>query len=152
MSPLAATLIALALYVIGFAPVAWIVRPGMEAKGPGMAFAAAILVLGVFQTGVFARGSLTSTSIARLVPDQSTLGRCRQVIDVATQAGIVLDAAQPGKMTVKGTIWQQVPSEVRDAIASCAAQLAPKPEGYLPSETAGSPDAAESTGVEIILR
>ena len=146
-------MIALAVYAIGLVPLVWIASPGLGPRWLVLVFAGAILALGIFQTGILSRGSLTDTSVGHLLPDQSLRARCVEVIDVARKAGVVLDASQPGKLVVQNSIWQQAPAEVRDAISACAAQVAPPPGGAQQTNAATDPTGTpEPAGVQIILR
>jgi len=152
MSTASATLVVLAIYAIGLAPVAWAVRPHLAAKWPAIAFSSAIVALGLVQTGLLARSSFTDTAVGSLMPDQSAGGRCREVLDVAKEAGIILDFSQPGKLSVSQAFWPQIPVDVRDAIVECAAQVAPPPPATAPDETVETPGVVNSPNVEIILR
>jgi len=119
MSSVAATALALLLYALAFAPIAWLAFHSGSAKWVAALGGAAILALGLFQTGIFSQGSLASTDVARLLQLDSSDSRCQQVFDLLITNGVMLEPPARGQLVVRGADWDAMPEAVREAIVAC---------------------------------
>jgi hypothetical protein len=60
--------------------------------------------------------------------------RCEQVLATAERGRIVLDRRNPDRLVVAAALWQQLPEEVRAAIAECAGVVRPADRRETPVE------------------
>jgi hypothetical protein len=118
-----AILIALSLYAVALVPlIAW--AGSARAKGVfAVAYGATILSIGLFQTGIFQRGTLTSVAGVTPAIALSSDSRCQQVLKLVEQAGLSIDVSDPAHIVIRGKAWDQAPQAVRDVVTACAERL-----------------------------
>lgn len=64
-------------------------------------------------------------SIARPPVGALEGSRCEQALRAAERGQIVLDRSNPDRMVVRGQLWEQLPEDVRRALAECASLIRP---------------------------
>jgi hypothetical protein len=117
MSPIFATAVALAVYLVVLLPLA----VGVSNLRPGVVwtYVALTLALAVYHTGLFQAASLAPTdAVVRssgLVADE----QCRQINTLIAEANLTVDRSNPDEIKVSGPGWDQVPEEVRSVVAEC---------------------------------
>lgn len=118
MSSLLATILALLLYVAALTPaLAMLARPrlvGPMAAGLGIA----VVGLGIWQTGILQPG-LTAVPGIAMSPPVANDGRCRQIVDLLIEAGVVRESAQGGEPTVQEARLRQLPPEAQEVARNC---------------------------------
>lgn len=130
MSPAAATSAALALYLLLAAPLLLFSRAARVG-----AVLCGVLLLGIVALGAgwLGRGALAPHDIRDI--ESAALaggGECAQVLQVLTEARVILDRRDPGRLVVARQFWSQLPSAVRDATVACADEARP-------ADSAGGP-------------
>lgn len=48
---------------------------------------------------------------------------CTEALEKLSELGLVLDATNPGQLTVKGELWEQLPPNVQGGVRNCVATL-----------------------------
>ena len=118
MSSSLATTLALLLYVAALAPaLVMLARPrlvGPLAAGLGIA----VVGLGIWQTGALQPGLTGVPRIAMSAPTAND-GRCRQIVDLLVEGGIVQRSAPGGEFTVREERLSQLPKEAQDVARNC---------------------------------
>lgn len=118
MSPGIASAVALGAYALAFAPLLllkWSPRGGAIVAILGVAAAGLV----VTQTGLFQTDSLASTDVADLVTIDATADRCREMVQMMREGGVILEEPSDRQLTVNGELWQQLPQPIHDAVVTC---------------------------------
>jgi len=118
MSSSAASILALVLYALAIAPLAWIsISGGNRAWAAG--YVGLILALAIYHTGVLQSGSLARTDspvrVLGAVDDQ----KCRQVQDLMERSNLRVDRSNGDSPRVVGQGADQIPPEVADILIAC---------------------------------
>jgi hypothetical protein len=138
MSPAAADLSALGLYVIAALPFAWLAaRPG-SARWLVPLTVVVIVAIAESQTGIFRQNTLASTDVDQLTQSESPENRCRKVFDILLKSGVILDRPERGRLLVRGAAWDRLPETMQNAITSCV--------------VVPGPLTSQETGPEVIRR
>lgn len=125
MGSLAAGSIVLGLMVIVLIPIAlatWFPRAAFPIT---LSYVALMLVVGSHYTSFsFAEAP---AAIAPVVPGRSASSAdgCRRVLEISEQSGIILDRSDPGRVVVRGRIWEELPQAAKDALVGCLGSSAP---------------------------
>jgi hypothetical protein len=53
-------------------------------------------------------------------------GACEQALSASQDAGLLLDRRDPARIVVNGSLWQQLPQQVRDVLVGCLGEAAPE--------------------------
>lgn len=117
MSSAFATIFAVVLYVVAVLPaLVMFFRP--QLVGPAaITFGLAILGLGLWQTGILEQ-DLTHPRAARLSPATGADGRCRQIVDLLVEGGVV-SRAETGRVIVEEERWAALPAQVQEVARAC---------------------------------
>lgn len=116
----------LALYVVVVAPLlalAWSKRLRAVALiVTGMGLLATIILHG----GWFGRSSLSPFDIRDIESASlSGSGECGQVMQLLTDAGVILGRPTPRQVVVARRLWSEMPPAVREVTTACADQTRP---------------------------
>ncbi len=114
-----ATALLLALEFALLVPLvlAWF-RPQML-RGTTAIYALAALALGLHQTGLVANDLPSGLEAAVFSPQPIDDVRCAEMIDALKQAGAASEDSRPGNVEISPELWQQLPEQIREAIAPC---------------------------------
>jgi hypothetical protein len=136
-----ATGLVLALYALAMVPVAWMWRRPKASRLLAPGLGAALSGLAFVQTGILQSSQLTSTDLTGLAPSVSEIGRCTRVLNLLTEAGVILGPVGGEDLVVNGADWDRLPTQVRDVTIACAKEMS--------SNNADERDAQE---IEVIKR
>lgn len=109
--------IALALYAVAAIPLAFIVF-SRHAGRVGMMYAAIVLGVVIYNTGLFSLGGLTRTSMVVPILSSGDDEQCRKVRDLLQQSGLRVDRSR-SPATIVGVRADEIPPQVRDALLKC---------------------------------
>jgi hypothetical protein len=121
MSNEVATILAMALYALAFVPLVvnhW--APG-KAAVLGVSIAAAAAATAFAQTGILQRDELANSNVAQLMPTDVSGSRCQKLLELLEEADVLLGEPNAGTLTVRGSLWDQIPETVRTATSECIA-------------------------------
>jgi hypothetical protein len=116
-----ATILAMALYALVFVPLVvshW--APGKAAL-LGLIVAVASAATAFAQTGILQRGELANSNVAQLMPTDVSGSRCQKLLELLEEADVLLGEPRGGTLTVRGSLWDQIPETVRTATSECIA-------------------------------
>ena len=120
MSASVASVIALALNAVMVVPLAWAAAVH-RLRLVAIPYTAVILVVALWQTGVFERASMTKTNVTARVGAVTREAQCKQVMDLLRQSGFAIDRTRPDGPRIIGNGADKLPQQVRDVVAACAA-------------------------------
>lgn len=114
-----ATVLLLGIELALFVPLvlAWF-RPRLLKSVP-IVYGLAALALGLHQTGLIRNDLPAGLDAADLSPQPLGDDRCAEMIDALKQAGAVSQDSRPGDVEISPELWQQIPEQIREAIAPC---------------------------------
>jgi len=135
MTPALASSAALALYLAVAAPLVFLIRRSRATVPALGALGALLLAIMAYGANWLGRASLAPFDIRDI--ESAALaggGECVQVLQVLTEAGVILDRRNPSHLVVARQLWPQLPPAVRDATVACADEARPADSGGGPIE------------------
>jgi hypothetical protein len=135
MSPVLASTLALALYAIVLLPLAGVAIWNSN-RTLSAGYAAFIVALAMYHTGIFSGSSLAETDMAvrAIVPGDDE--QCQKIRDLMDQSGLRVDRSDLAAPRIVGEGAEQIPAEVRDVLIQCLDPQAPTEAGRTPADAA----------------
>lgn len=126
----------LALYLAVAAPLfvlAWSARARAAALG---VFGIGLLAILVLHSGWVGQSSLAPFDIRDIESAALSGGssECGQVMQLLTEAGVILDRPTPRQLVVARRLWSEMPPAVREVTTACAEETRPADGGDGPIE------------------
>ena len=124
MSAAVASAIALALYAIAAIPLAFLAT-SRRAGRVAMAYAAVVIFVVIYNTGLFSGARLTRTNMLVPILASGNDEQCRRVRELMDKAGLRVDVSRsPAQIVGQGA--DEIPAAVRDVVFKC---YQPQPAG-----------------------
>jgi len=118
MSLALAIAVALAVYAVVLSPLVW-AAVSHSGRTVGWGYAAFLLCLAFWQTGMLNKSSLASTDVGRLTRSSGADAKCGEIMRFVSESGLAIDRSDPASPKIGGQAWEQIPPDGREMITEC---------------------------------
>lgn len=118
-----------ALFLVLFAPIAFVAWKAVGAVPVAAFYGVLISLVAGYQSGLFSRTELPDLKARDIASPALTGAQCAEILSLLDRAGAILDRTRPPRLVVAQDRWTQLPQTGQQAVKECVEGSWPEGSG-----------------------